>query len=293
MKSITAAICRNTTIEQRREAFMFGFLDGHAGNPMDPYRRDIWMSVRRQYGFTSYGDLCTWPTDNDKLSKTAAMGLTCQSDIVSLLDGITVTACPNSGDCASMCVLNNGNGAYPVVQKSRDCKSQLFHDYPLPALYIYGYESGKGKAKGIELNRPNVNQDYDWNRILGHEFLGKFPQVFYGYTKRRNVLTDLLGGHNGNWHEAYSLNERDRNWSVLQEFLDRGGNIAVVTNRKPKTPISQWAERPYFPIEARVVDADLTDAWMLDNRGVIGDLSAKGKARRHIPTSNFIRKVYA
>ena len=66
--------------------------------------------------------------------------------------------------------------------------------------------------------------------------------------------------------------------------LDRGGSVAVVTDRKPTAPITQWSTVP-------VVDADLTDEWIFRS-GVIGDLSAKGKARKLIGRSGFVHSHY-
>jgi hypothetical protein len=40
-----------------------------------------------------------------------------------------------------------------------------------------------------------------------------------------------------------------------------------------------------------VVDADVTDEWMLPEGGIIGDLSAKGYARRLIGVSDFVVRV--
>jgi hypothetical protein len=104
----------------------------------------------------------------------------------------------------------------------------------------------------------------------------------YGYSK----LTDVL--HTDGWLDkhyrvAYSWSERSGNYDV-RHFLERGGSVAMVTaRRKGEKPAPCWIGRMPFS----VVDADLTDEWMFQ-RGVIGDLSAKGKARRLIGVSAFI-----
>jgi len=51
--------------------------------------------------------------------------------------------------------------------------------------------------------------------------------------------------------------------------------------------------REFFGVDdsVTVVDADKTDEWMLGDGGVIGDLSAKGMARRLIGVSDFVVRV--
>ena len=112
------------------------------------------------------------------------------------------------------------------------------------------------------------------------------------YTENSN--SDIL--KNDGWQDgirvAYSWNENS-NLRRVQSFLYSGGAVAVVTNRRPHDPIDKDAVRRAMGVgpEVEVVDADLTDEWMFGS-GVIGDLSAKGKARDLIGRSGFIVSAY-
>ena len=111
----------------------------------------------------------------------------------------------------------------------------------------------------------------------------------YGYSKLDYVL-DTNGWLGKAYRVAYSWNEQSPSWLKVLEFLGHGGSVAVVTDRKPKTPIAQWAPQSF--LDGKVRDADLTDEWILES-GVIGDLSAKGKARGLIGHSGFIAQPYS
>jgi hypothetical protein len=65
----------------------------------------------------------------------------------------------------------------------------------------------------------------------------------------------------------------------------RGGAVAVVTSRVKGTPVGSVFP---FGTTASAVDADITDEWMLTPGAVVGDLSAKGKARKLIGRSRFV-----
>jgi hypothetical protein len=81
----------------------------------------------------------------------------------------------------------------------------------------------------------------------------------------------------------------------VRRHLERGGKVAVVTSRKKGQPIDVEALREFFGIKdfgVSFVDADKTDEWMLSEGAVIGDLSAKGKARQLIGDSTFVVDVY-
>jgi hypothetical protein len=276
MKNLTLTITNNAvSIDVLDNSFMAGLEYGRGGGKAASFHS--YSAVRERYGFkpNAQAKLLTPPENNHKLDLTEMIvyGLTLQSHIVTLLDGTKVRTCPNSGRCAAVCVLNNGNGAYPAVQRSRDAKTEHFATNPEEAVWQLGYELGKALRKhaGTLIGfRPNVNQDVDWNAILPSMSHIEGLKV-YGYTKRFPINV-------GNQVEAYSLNETSTSEQV-HNMLEAGINVAVVTNRKKGADVEQWAYKHGW--DAKVVDADINDVWMLDHQGegVIGDLTAKGKAR--------------
>lgn len=243
---------------------------------------DVWSQVRARHGFLPLAaPLLTPPSANHKLSRAAvpSFGLTLQHHVTRLL-GLTVNACPSAGQCVKMCVLDTGHGRRPDVIRARQARTELFARHPEHALDLLGFELGRAVRKyGSILFRPNVNSDVDWR----HVFDGGLPLdgvTFYGYTKRDDILTRDVDDNP--FGECYSLNERS-NDELVARYLERGGTVAAVTNRVKGAPVRQWHSA------ARVVDADETDEWMF-TRGVIGDLSAKGRARSL--SSRFVREVY-
>lgn len=247
----------------------------------------ILATVRGQYGFDPVpAALLSPPKGNAKLAKGTlpAYGLTGQSHIMRMLDGALLNGCTSAGHCTQVCVLNTGHGQRYSVQTARDYRSEFLAREPLHALRIIGYELARAAAKHADTGiafRPNVNFDVEWFVVVGNALTELNGVRSYGYTKHENVMTEPHGLH----HVAYSWGETS-NVVDIDAYLARGGNVAAVTDRRPGDAVTQWHAT------ARVVDADKTDEWMFD-RGVIGDLSAKGKARQLIGKSGFVREVYA
>jgi hypothetical protein len=272
--------------------------------------RQAWATIRARHGFVErYADLLTEPSANLKLDKgeMPAYGLTLQHYVTNLgrLPGsgnrqLVVNACPNAGDCTKVCVLDNGNGRYDRVQRARKAKTEFLATQPHHFVFLLGYELARAVRKhGKILLRPNVNSDVQWEKVLPSLTQGTvFGDAVksYGYTKLESVLdTDgWLGSH---YRVDFSASERLGIESHrVRAFIHRGGSVAVVTDRKPKSPVSEhW---PYalgvtsllYGITA--VDADVSDEWVFQE-GVIGDLSAKGKARSLIGKSGFVLGVYS
>lgn len=289
MPTLTDHICNTSNVEERVNSFLVGFDCGFEGSQFHSDDKEVWAEIRERYGFKGFAWLITMPTDNMKLDKTQSFGLTIQSHSSQLSDGLRVNACPQAGDCVKVCVLNNGNGAYPTVQLARTAKTEFFATKPTFFLHQLGFELGKQVRKhGHILFRPDVNSDLDWDRILDNQ-LGLMGGITsYGYTKRTEVF--FSDPYRRRYVRAYSLNENS-DMSLVREWLARGGNVAAVTDRKKGQSVTQWAAS--LGLDATVVDADETDAWMLEDNGVIGDLSAKGSARKLIGNSDFVRCVYA
>jgi hypothetical protein len=248
-----------------------------------------WEYTRSKYGLKGHPRLLTLGDENLKLGKSATFtaGLTLQHYVQKLTTGLTLNACPNAGHCTKVCVLDNGNGGFEHVQLVRRARTEFFALHPLQACFLLGWELDEQVEKhGSILFRPNVNSDVEWEKVLPSLTSGAIwrDAVWsYGYTKLPGVLvTD--GYLDAAYRVAYSWNENsdidDTIW-----FLDAGGSVAVVTSRRKGAPVLPYLfnSSDQYP----VLDADLTDEWIFEP-GAIGDLSAKGKARKLIGKSNFV-----
>jgi hypothetical protein len=287
MKSLTALVLTNLT-----ESFDASLAAGVAGDKTRMAQaRMAYGIVRERYGFSATqrnvigAKLLTAPSANMKLDKSVvpAYGLTLQHYVQKLSTGATINACPWAGDCVKMCVLDNGNGAYPEVQRARRAKTEFLALHPNDFAFILGHELARAVRKDGEiLFRPNVNSDVEWQTIAPALCNGEIVDVkMYGYSKDPSVMESdgWLGSH---YRVAFSANENEQATSVtVQGFIARGGSVAVVTDRKPKKPMT---------VREGVIDADLTDEWIFQS-GIIGDLSAKGKARKWVGRTKFIHSA--
>ncbi len=292
MKSLTEVILDHG--KESLESFEAGIAHGNNKKNSDQHKQAItaWSEIRVSEGLgNSSPNLLTEPSANLKLGKGVkpSYGLTLQHYVSSFRDiRLTVNACPHAGDCTKMCVLDSGHGSFPVVQLARRAKTKFFAVHPKEAMFLLGHDLQKAINKDTEiLFRPNVNSDVEWEKVLPPLVNGKLfgdTVLSYGYTKIPDIL-DTDGWPNKKYRVSYSYNENSPDWDIIKPFLDRGGSVAVVTNRKAKAEIKQWSD------VAEVVDADTTDEWMF-KPGVIGDLSAKGKARKLVGSTDFIQQVY-
>jgi hypothetical protein len=277
---------------------MHGGNVGNTGRAISSRRmlaQTLWDDVRDEWDLTRcHPSLLTLGSHNLKLAKglRKVSGLTLQHHVQRISKRLVVNACPNAGDCTAVCVLDNGNGGFHKVQIARRCKTAFLVEQPMAFAYLYGWDLARDSL-GVDdyLHRPNVNSDVAWERLLPSLVNGTaLPNVTcYGYTKRPEVL-DTDGWLGTKYRVAYSWNEKSRNPAVA-EFIRRGGSVAVVTSRKKDTPVDPdgvldvmftvWSR------ETTILDADKTDEWIFEN-GVIGDLSAKGRARRLIGKSGFV-----
>jgi hypothetical protein len=245
--------------------------------------RKLWAEFREANGFKyDAPKLLTYPANQAKLkkSKVFTVGLTLQHANVS-----GVETCPWRGECASICVLDGGNGRYENTQRARNVKTQFLYQHPNAFMVLLGHElRGLSANYGRVLVRLNVNSDLRWYRILPDLVNGRtLPNVhFYDYTKNGAVLSGS-GMVARNYRAVYSVNESS-DLVKVRAFVARGGTAAIVTTRnKTTTPPKRF-------MGLRVVDGDSTDN-RYDERGVWVDLSAKGKARALINKSEFVRSI--
>jgi hypothetical protein len=256
---------------------------------------EVWAETRARWGFKlAATPLLTPPDANAKLAKgkVPSYGLTLQHTVTRGVGGmasLVVNACPwSTPECRAVCVLNNGNGGFPKTVRARQAKTDLWATTPRHAARLLAWELVKAVERhGRILFRPNVNSDVSWHRILPSLFDGTvLPEVTsYGYTKDPDTLTGN-GWLGATYRVAYSWNERSQP-SAVRDYLNRGGAVAIVTARKKGAPVLTRHPWSATKRNRRIVlaDADVTDEWMFHAGPVVGDLSAKGKARSLIGTS--------
>ena len=245
--------------------------------------RVVWAAFRERHGFKyDAPKLFTYPSSQAKLAKSEqfTVGLTLQHAAVS-----GVETCPWRGECARVCVLDNGNGRYANTQQGRNVKTLFLYEHPEEFTRLLAHEL-RGLSATYErvLVRLNVNSDLRWYRILPTLVDGStFSNVyFYDYTKNAAVLSGA-GMVAANYRAVYSVNEGS-NLEKVAAFVARGGTAAIVTTRKKNTP------PPSTFMGLPVVDGDSTDN-RFDERGTWVDLAAKGKARALIGNSEFVRAI--
>jgi len=254
--------------------------------------KGLWQQFREARGFAGAPRILTYPEDQHKLGLSVAytVGLTLQS-----ADGAGVETCPWRGECASVCVLKNGNGRYNHVQEARNVKTQFLQEHPLAFLRLLVDEFDRLRRLQQEIVnrtdewqdlrcRMNVNSDLRWYKIAPWLFARNDPWIlFYDYTKNPAVLTIPKGKPFENYLLVYSVNESSK-WDKVLRFLHAEGKAVVVTNRKRHAPITQWVAG------YQVVDGDVTDDLWSHPEGAIIDLTAKGKARSL--GDGFVKHIY-
>jgi hypothetical protein len=269
-------------------ALTAGYHDGRTGRP-DTISAETIAAVRGSQAFKPVpADILTPPAANLKLAKGSlpSYGMTLAHADISGYE-----SCVHRGDCTAVCVLNNGHGRYASTQRAWIWRTLLWAHHPITAAYRTGYELGRAVSlDGPILFRPNVNSDLRWDTIV--PAIGHLDQVtVYGYTKDPRVLGHTGPIIGGIWH-AYSYNETS-NIDQVRAHLELGGAVAVVASHRPHHRPHHYRIRAALGVSSAVTvtDADSTDEWMLrarPGRGIIGALSAKGKARSLIGRSGFI-----
>lgn len=269
-------------LESKKDIIQESFNNGVNGVGLKEARLD-WLNFRKENGFSSYSDLLTYPEAQHKLKKSAiyTVGLTIQHADVSGIE-----TCPWRGQCTSVCVLDNGNGRYAIVQKARNVKTQFLAKNPTSFMTILASEIQKmSKIHDKVLLRLNVNSDIRWHLILeelsnGHD---KLRNVFlYDYTKNPAVLS--TGGMVGlRYRQVYSVSENSDMARVVS-YVNRGGTAAIVTNRQKNSPTLDSY------LGAKVLDGDKHDD-RYHEHGAWIDLAAKGKARK-MKDTGFVQNIY-
>lgn len=290
----TSYILEHTYRRERSQAFRDGIEYANAGTrPKGHYER--LADIRALYGFKPGQERITVSTmgpDNKKTALATAIenGITTQSATTRLVDGRCFESCPNRGACTGMCVLNNGNGAYPLTQRARDAKLHLLVDETAAFITCMAYEQQlclirqwRSATPRDVIFRPKINDDISWHLLL--------PELAWngwdgwikslGYTKDPAILNVPGGWHGPHFRESYSINEKSDLESV-RRFVLGGGNATIVHGGKKDAPVPAEGIRHYLglPSWVPVFDTDKTDETILIAGPGINALTAKGKARK-------------
>lgn len=188
-----------------------------------------------------------------------------------------VNVCPNaSAGCIFGCLNTAGlAGVYSSIIKARILKTDFYINERTAFINKLLNELTMLNKKAAKLNerfaiRLNGTSDLDFIAIIknrsGVDVLQDMPNlVFYDYTKTLGKVKKYAGT---NYVLTFSRSES--NHSECIEALQLGANVAAVFS----------GGLPSNYLGAAVVDGDKSDIVMLENKGVILGLTAKGKAKK-------------
>lgn len=164
------------------------------------------------------------------------------------------------------------------VATGRKIRTDFMMAEPLAFLRLLVHEIGTAHRKHDDLHvRLNTFSDIAWERVIPWMF-AMFPDVqFYDYTKR----WDRIEHTPANYALAASVSEA----TPMQTVRLFDGPMAVVLDVPKGQPMpATWQGHV-------VVDADLSDRWIVEHAGcpVVGGLRPKGKLAKS--NSPFIRSI--
>lgn len=183
--------------------------------------------------------------------------------------------CPKaSAGCAAACLFTAGRGRFNNVQASRINRTEYFLQNRLGFLEQAAKEINKAAAKTKTLAvRLNGTSDVRLVEMLTERHDIADNVVFYDYTKilakaKKYAASDLPSGHK----YVVTFSRAENNETEALEALEAGANVAAVfKNELPKT----WNG-------FEVVDGDASDIEMLNVRGKVLGLKAKGEAKKDL-----------
>lgn len=249
------------------------------------------INKAREYSKQYYKNkLLTPPTGNVKLKKgyeksnIYTIGLFLAPSTTSGID-----ICPCSTDeCRALCLGKvAGRNVFKNVQESQKNKTKFMFQYPKEFIYklvseIYFYRDIAEKEGKILTVRLNGTSDIPWETISKSLF-EMFPDIqFYDYTKIAKRTEKELPL---NYHLTLSYtgpNEKS-NWRECKNFLDRGGNVAVVFNVKRNAPLPKYVIDSKTNKRYEVIDGDKDDNRFLNEPGQIIGLRFKTKTQKLDP----------
>lgn len=212
----------------------------------------------------------------------------------STLSGINF--CPWAGSCAFACLGHTtGRLRFEQSQKAQVLKALWFHFFPADFIDTLKKEIARKEMQAMAQGktcaiRLNGSTDILWERYLD---MNEFPNVqFYDYTKARHSSRKNLAP---NYHLTFSLDEKASSMAWAQEYLDAGGNVAVVVAGEQGTKLAA-AKRAAKHIITNgwkgypVIDGDKNDARFEDKPGHWVALYAKGQEAQ-ADTSGFVQRI--
>jgi hypothetical protein len=195
-----------------------------------------------------------------------------------------VNMCPwATAGCAAACLgHSSGHLGFDAQRTARIKKTLRYHLFREEFLADLRAELTKFVVKATKQGkkpaiRLNGSTDILWEKT---GIVQAFPELtFYDYTKapKRNAPA--------NYHLTYSISERASSWTTAMEYLDRGGNAAVVVRNA--TQAAYLVKHGYKGYPA--LDGDLTDIRFDDAAGHVVVLYAKGAGIHD--TSGFVQDI--
>jgi hypothetical protein len=245
-----------------------------------PPRRPDGIRVKMPDGSTfRVRKLLTDDNHNAKLHKSALSGKGWMTRGLCLAPAKTsgYNVCPNATPgCTASCIYHAGYaGVFDKIKTARIAKTRAWFQQREAFHALLFSELWKAERKALRRGqrlavRLNVFSDIAWERVWP-ELFEQFPEVqFYDYTKSAaRALAHAKRDFPPNYHLTFSRSES--NEAECLQVLAAGGNVSVVFDHK---------ELPDVWNCYRVIDGDETDLRLLDPKGVVVGLCAKGAGKR-------------
>lgn len=204
------------------------------------------------------------------------------------LSGFDVCAHASQG-CRDACLNWAGRGQQNKVQLARVDKTVRFLKNIKVELQLLCKEVEKhikkAKKQGlIPCFRFNLTSDLPFEKLRlpnGNNLFEQFPEVqFYDYTKNASRMQLNIP----NYHLTFSRSEEPLNQLQALQLMKQGKNVAVVFSTKKGHALPEsWQG-------VKVVDGDVDDLRILDPKGCIVGLRAKG-SKGKADKSGFVVQV--
>lgn len=186
-----------------------------------------------------------------------------------------INICPMaSRGCLQACLFTAGRGIFNNVQTARRNKTEFYlsdrDGFCRKLLTELQAINRKGIKTAIRLNGTS---DLDFIGIMknrtGFDILTLKNLIFYDYTKIVGKVEKYLGT---NYRLTFSRSEENESQAIA--LLQKGVSVSVVFDHRKPLP-KMWQG-------FKVIDGDLRDDLMINRKGVVLGLRAKGKAKKDV-----------
>lgn len=236
-----------------------------------------------QHGYKTAPRLATYPESQHKLGMSAVPAIGLSLAVASTSEEWNVCLWSTAGCRAACVLLTAGKGLFPSVQRARQVKTLFLAAEPQAFVTLLHAELvAFVAARGPSDFRPNVASDLRWEHIAPALFSIEGLRV-YDYTKAPRAQREP----GENYRLVFSVSEREHSVSEALEYLQSGGNAAVVFDTVKGHALP--ATYNGFP----VLDADVSDSRVDDPAGHVVGLRAKGAARGGRDTTGFVKEGVA